>query len=134
MRKDLKIGMCIGVVLVIGATIVISLMPGSTVEKRLLETAPVDIQPAEGDQQQPPLITSPEPGDTPAVTPKQTESEKPKPSPPTERIHIVIEGQTLSAIAMKYYNDPSQWKKIYQANIRIDPRKLRPGTKLIIPE
>jgi 5'-nucleotidase/UDP-sugar diphosphatase len=54
----------------------------------------------------------------------------------TERFHIVRKNQTLSEIAYKYYGSARQWPKILEANretIR-DPKKLAPGTKIIIPD
>jgi nucleoid-associated protein YgaU len=45
-------------------------------------------------------------------------------------------GDTLATIAQQYYGDPSQWRRIYDANkdvIGDDPDKLKLGTKLTIP-
>ncbi|MHC4322776.1 MAG: LysM peptidoglycan-binding domain-containing protein [Planctomycetota bacterium] len=60
------------------------------------------------------------------------EAEKIKP----QKFHIVMKGQTLSAISQKYYGSAGKWKKILDANQKIlkDPNKLIPGTKLIIPD
>lgn len=40
---------------------------------------------------------------------------------------------TLWALAVKYYGDGTQWKKISAANGNIDPTKLREGMELVIP-
>ncbi len=54
----------------------------------------------------------------------------------TQRFHIVREGETLSEISRKYYDSANKWQKILEANRQIikDVNKLRPGTKLIIPD
>ncbi len=63
------------------------------------------------------------------------EAEKPeRPSLPT--VHEVVSGDTLSAIALKYYGNAALWPKIYEANKRVigdDPGKIFPGQKLDIP-
>lgn len=49
-------------------------------------------------------------------------------------VHIVRKGETMSIIAIKYYNDSSLWEKIWEANPRIwNPHRLEKGTRLIIP-
>lgn len=40
----------------------------------------------------------------------------PKSKPAAPRTHTVAKGETLSAIARRYYNDALAWKKIYNAN------------------
>ena len=61
---------------------------------------------------------------------EQTEKIRP------QRFHIIARGQTLSEIAYKYYGSARQWPKILEANRKIiqDPKKLMPGTKIIIPD
>jgi nucleoid-associated protein YgaU len=48
----------------------------------------------------------------------------------------VQSGDTLATIAQQFYGDPTQWRRIYDANkdaIGADPDKLKLGTKLSIP-
>ena len=54
----------------------------------------------------------------------------------TQKFHIVRKGETLSEISRKYYDSANKWQMILEANRQIikDVNKLRPGTKLIIPE
>jgi nucleoid-associated protein YgaU len=54
----------------------------------------------------------------------------------TQRFHIISEGETLSEISRKYYDSARKWQKILDANRDVieDVSKLKPGTKLIIPE
>lgn len=46
---------------------------------------------------------------------------------------IVKQGDTLSWIAGKEYDDPAKWRMIADANGIDDPLNLAPGTELIIP-
>jgi len=48
----------------------------------------------------------------------------------------VQSGDTLGTISQQFYGDPTQWRRIYDANkdaIGSDPDKLKLGTKLTIP-
>ncbi|WP_198969847.1 peptidoglycan-binding protein LysM [Xylophilus sp. ASV27] len=49
--------------------------------------------------------------------------------------HDVVSGDTLSAIAKKYYGDANKYMKIFEANkpMLSDPNKIYPGQKLRIP-
>ena len=49
--------------------------------------------------------------------------------------HEVVEGDTLSKIAEKYYGDSSLYPQIFEANKNIltDPNKIKIGQKLRIP-
>ena len=52
------------------------------------------------------------------------------------RTYKVERGDTLAAIARKFYRNSGQWPKIAEANKATlpDPRKLQPGMILVIPE
>jgi len=53
---------------------------------------------------------------------------------PVVKIHTVKEGESLPSIAQKYYNDSSQWKKIYEANkSKIQRGQVTSGQVLVIP-
>jgi hypothetical protein len=52
---------------------------------------------------------------------------------PTVRRHTVRAGETLSAIAAKYYGNAALWPRIADANGIRDPRKLQIGQVLTIP-
>ncbi|MFB0563334.1 MAG: LysM peptidoglycan-binding domain-containing protein [Candidatus Lokiarchaeia archaeon] len=49
------------------------------------------------------------------------------------KIVVVKSGDTLKRIAAKVYGDPNQWRRIAKANNIVNPRKLKPGTELVIP-
>ena len=53
----------------------------------------------------------------------------------TSQFHIVRARDTLYGIARQYYNDPRQWKNIYEANRDqlTNPNMIKVGMKLIIP-
>jgi len=51
--------------------------------------------------------------------------------------HVVVAGDTLSAISKKYYDDANQYMKIYEANKDViggDPNLIKPGQELVIPK
>jgi len=54
----------------------------------------------------------------------------------TQRFHIVRKNQTLSSISKEYYGTTGKWEKIFNANRDVikDANKIKPGTKLIIPD
>lgn len=59
-----------------------------------------------------------------------------QPTPQDEpTYHLVAEGQTLSTIAQTYYGSSAQWKRILDANPSVirDAHKIRPGMRLMIP-
>ena len=53
--------------------------------------------------------------------------------------HTVVDGETLWALAQRYYNDPWRWPRIYEANRAPsgqveDAHWIYPGEVLVIPE
>jgi len=54
----------------------------------------------------------------------------------TDKFHIVLKDETLSDISHQHYGSAVKWQKIYNANRDIikNPNRVRPGTKLIIPD
>ena len=57
------------------------------------------------------------------------------PAGTASQYHDVVSGDTLSAIAKKYYGDASKYPVIFEANkpMLSDPNKIYPGQKLRIP-
>ncbi len=47
--------------------------------------------------------------------------------------HTVAKGDTLSAIAQKYYDDDLLWTVIAKANPKVNPNRLKVGATLVIP-
>lgn len=54
-------------------------------------------------------------------------------SPDTAHVYLVSRSDTLQSIAGKEYDDPSQWRRIANANGIDDPLNLMPGHRLLIP-
>jgi nucleoid-associated protein YgaU len=49
------------------------------------------------------------------------------------KAHTVVEGDTVTALAQRYYKDPGRWRVVAAANDLDDPRVLFPGQILKIP-
>ena len=49
------------------------------------------------------------------------------------KAHVVTQGETLSTIAAKHYENPQTWRPIAIANSLDDPRAIFPGLELQIP-
>jgi nucleoid-associated protein YgaU len=62
---------------------------------------------------------------------------KPAPEAPQEKAEFyeIVSGDTLGAIAKRYYGNASKYMKIFEANKDIisDPNKIYPGQKIRIP-
>jgi nucleoid-associated protein YgaU len=58
----------------------------------------------------------------------------PPPSPTTETVvHRVMQGETIDAIARRYYGDEALWPRILDANPLVFPFDIQPGDLLRIP-
>lgn len=145
MQKDLKIGMILGLVLVTVTMLWLFAGPGLSPKARVLnlrsnrKTVPppetsgstnsseIDTDREEGYQ----LSTTDNQSQEPEWK-KYRQAEKIK----TQRFHIIREGETLSEISRTYYDSARKWQKILDANREVigDVSKLKPGTKIIIPE
>jgi hypothetical protein len=49
------------------------------------------------------------------------------------KVHVVGEGETLSSIAAHVYRKPELWRPLALRNGLDDPRRLTPGTRLLVP-
>lgn len=49
------------------------------------------------------------------------------------RVHVVVAGDTLPAIAYREYGKPALWRTVAATNGIHDPMRLRPGTSLLLP-
>jgi nucleoid-associated protein YgaU len=130
MHKDFKIGLGVGLLLVAAAVVWLCTSPKLSTESRALQNAsskPAVSPDIFGVERLAPVTVIPQP---------PVETKPANPEQPSQRIHVVEKGQTLSRIAEQYYGSQRQWPKILNANRDIlpDPNRLTPGTKLIIPE
>ncbi|MHC4753561.1 MAG: LysM peptidoglycan-binding domain-containing protein [Planctomycetota bacterium] len=137
MNKDYKIGMLLGLVLVIITLLRSLTAPNPRLEAALLQSdGPAPIVEDKNDEQEPHYVTDLQNIDsldnsTATVEPKLTKKTQPPRQPVT---HIVGRGETLSAISEKYYGNIKGMQKIIKANKIKNPDKLSPGTLLIIPD
>jgi LysM repeat protein len=155
MQKDFKIGMALGLVLITVVIVRLSTRPSLSIKARVLsphsavhrkrgiplhshsagprkETA-IDGNPTKQAKSLI-VIDKPPPADE-LKLPEFSANEQSK-EIKTERFHIVRSGETLSDISRQYYGSADKWQKILGADrLPIEnPSKLKPGTKLIIPE
>jgi contractile injection system tube protein len=54
-------------------------------------------------------------------------------SPDRTHRHELRAGETLSAVATRYYDDPGNWRPLLDPNAIDDPRRLAAGTVLAVP-
>ena len=130
MQRDLKIGLVLGLVLAALAAVWLSTRPSLSIKARTLHSRNAGSPEEITIDEQPRFIT--DLPNTASIETNASEEEKIG----TPKFHIVRKGETLSNISYKYYGSANKWQKILNANRKVikDPRKLRPGTKLIIPE
>jgi len=158
MYKDLKIGLVLGVILVIFVALRLATNPNLTTRARLQQSQDANFQSEPSNLILEPdttaqtddksvineainLTATSNKTETASETKEQTITEEPIANEPiekikTQRFHIIQKGETLSEIAYKYYGSAAKWNKILDANRSVikDVNKLKPGTKIIIPE
>lgn len=150
MKKEFKIGMFLGLALVIIGIIYLSTRKSVTVESRTLEQTQ-HIAGPNLPSSEPNLVIVSDANVRAAIAsaldanaPSQpvastsadlTRFEQTQPIK-TQRFHIVHTGDTLSGISQKYYRTTKNVNKIYEANKDVikDKNRLKPGMKLVIPE
>jgi len=119
-------GMLIGVALVVGATMIISIS-SSSVESRLVEKTSVVSPDGTGLAE---VIR-------PTVSGQQADIEKGTDERPIysvgPKIHVVTSGETLTGISKEYYGTIEGKQTIINANNISDEDTLRKGTRLVIP-
>jgi nucleoid-associated protein YgaU len=109
MTKDAKLGLVIGIGLVIVIAVVFFRKEGASA-KTPNETTAAAVKPKGV-----------------SVLPGQ---------PRTGVTHTVAEGETLFSVAQHYYHDSGRFVDIYQANRDVlhNPQQLTPGTVIVIPQ
>ena len=127
MQKDWKIGLVLGLILVIVTGLWLSTGSSLSPEARMQESGQRRTEHVDNNQ----FSVADKQAKLPDLTVyEQVEKIR------TEKFHIVRKGETLSEISRKYYGSANKWQKILDANRNVisNANKLRPGTKLIIPE
>ncbi len=138
MQKDLKIGMLLGLVLV--TVVMVWLSTGPNLNRKAggpdtRSNRPIQEGPARSNNFSTNGLTELSAEDNQSKPPDSTiyeQTEKIK----TQKFHIISEGETLSNISQKYYGTANKWQMILDANRDVikDVNKLKPGTKIIIPQ
>jgi nucleoid-associated protein YgaU len=124
MPNDAKLGLVVGVGLVIAVAIVF-----------FRKEAPA-ADPAASVKQQPPPAQPLSPARTRPVAAQPGIRATTAPIPAEGRCHTVRAGETLFSLAQHYYGDRDKSDLIYQSNRNrlSSPDSLEPGTVLVIPE
>ena len=148
MRTELKIGIVLGIVVVLFLVVLMvarrddqePLDPAETppVSSQPLPTAPAPEPPTDDDQPRA-VVVAPLPRHEPcAVAPAESAEVTLEPVPVARQpvYHIVRKGETLWGIAERYYGHGRFQKVIHQANRSVikNSDHLRPGWRLLIPD
>ena len=67
------------------------------------------------------------------IDPEREAKEVNRQTADSTKVYTVKRGDTLSGIAVRFYEDPSLWRPIAIANGIDDPRALEPGQELHVP-
>jgi 5'-nucleotidase / UDP-sugar diphosphatase len=145
MQKDFKIGLAIGVIFAVGVVLWLATLPNLSAQARALQAAsninpspqtPVGISSTPSSDLSSVVITKEENQVSSNETPTTNNEQRTMNTEPSQKIHIVQKGDTLSSISAKYYGSARQWRKILLANRNNlpDPNRLTPCVKLIIPD
>lgn len=73
-----------------------------------------------------------------SVTLEELAGDAPKQNPTSggllpHRVHQVVEGDSLAAIAYREYGEASMWRSVADVNRVDDPMRLRPGDRILLP-
>jgi hypothetical protein len=67
------------------------------------------------------------------INPRREAKEEPRQTATYSKVHVVSEGEKLTAIAHSHYGNPQRWRPIAIANAVDDPRAISTGQMLRIP-
>lgn len=73
------------------------------------------------------------PGQAAAVSAEPANSDR-RGASPARAVYTIAAGDTLRGVAAELYHDGRRWKDILAANPGLDPRRLRPGQVIELPE
>src|SRR4051794_14412719 len=130
MPNDAKLGMVVGVGLVILVAVIFFRKDLVTGDQPVDRTAATTLNPAASAPPAAPRNqVSPVKGKTMSRSEETAEAET------AARQHTVEEGETLFSLAQRYYGDGDRFADIYRANRKVlkTPDALAPGTVLVIP-
>ena len=136
MNKDLKIGMLLGLILVVAASFWIATRKKLSVESRMAKHQ----EPTEKQEDQQTFdqvrYEADLPGNRSFIKKPPIKHLKPDDQLVEWIVHTVAKDETLWNISVKYYGSgsPQNMQKIIDRNNIKDPDKLKAGRKLIIPK
>jgi len=64
---------------------------------------------------------------------EEQHQDTPRNSPDRTHVHALQQGETLAAVARRYYDSPRDWRAVAAQNGLDDPRRLDPGVFLRVP-
>ena len=148
MNKDYKIGLMIGLALVIASSIWLATRPSLRIAQSGLGTGSTgafgkadQIQtefPEQEDDVENTIILNSDsdlkPNTQPLIPDLESEPQYDPEALKTIKFHFVRPGDSLSSIAQTYYGSTGKWEKIAKANNIDKPHNIKVGQKLIIPE
>ena len=67
------------------------------------------------------------------IDPEQRQAQERASSPDLRQTWLVGDGDTIYAIADRVYGSPGHWRGIAEANDLVNPRRLAPGSVLVLP-
>lgn len=79
------------------------------------------------------VVNEPPAAKTPAAIASKAETPSLE-APAPESTYTILPGDTLARIAGRLYRDERQWRRIADANPELDPRRLRVGQTIKLPE
>jgi len=148
MRTELRIGIVLGIVVVLFLVVLMvarrdgqePVEPAGTppASSQPLQTAPAPEPPTDEDQRRTVVVVPLPPPEPCAVAPAEPAGATLEPEPVARQpmYHIVQKGETLWGIAERYYGHGRFQKVIYEANRSVikNSDHLRPGWRLLIPD
>jgi nucleoid-associated protein YgaU len=133
MSKDFKIGMLVGLVIVMSTGLWLSTRPNLSARATIPGPGNSEAEREEVIKQPSfePNIPDGRSVETDIASDKKTAKDVKEP-----RYHTVQNGDTLSGISYRYYGSEHKWQKILDANRDViqNVNNLRLGVRLIIPE
>jgi nucleoid-associated protein YgaU len=133
MPKDFKIGMLVGLVVVMSAGLWLSTRPSLSARITIPGHENSEAEQEEVIEQ---LSFEPNIPDSRSVETEIASDKKTAEDVEEPRYHTVQNGDTLSGISYQYYGSEHKWQKILDANRNViqNVNNLRLGVRLIIPE
>lgn len=138
MRTDVKIGIAVGILVLLGVVVyLVAIKPadqaGNNDEVAAAPTGTPEDNVVRSNRPTPVVTAAPTPVVTGSPVPVVTGGPVAPPSPAIKAYKIEKVGTTFTSIAKEVYGDGKYWKMIADANPSVSSGALRPGMTLTIP-